>query len=690
EFGLRRSALLCIAMNLCCANVALLAFPRATEPTTPNDVGGKNTPHDIAPSLRLAATGWLGIGFELVVVFVLSQLTEDTVYTFALLLAVYLVGSAAGAWAYRRWVENDSRRETWNERLLVAVSTACLFGAGSLWGAEHVKAWALSTFGLHMTGALVTETLLAVLAFLLPTCAMGALFSHLCRSAKDAGITFGRALGVNTLAAAVAPVTFGLWAVPTLGPKLALILISVGYLVLSSRQAWTPLILVPTAIAGAFALFAPPLVFVDVPPNGHVVRYEEGLMGAVSVVEDANGVGTLRINNRQQEGSNATARVDARQAWLPLLLHPNPKRALFLGLGTGVTASSAANDPALSVDAVELLAEVIAASPYFTDHVDGATRLRILAADARRYVRATDRRYDVIVSDNFHPARSGSGALYTVEHFQAVRHRLDSGGVFCQWLPLHQLDLTTLRSIVGSFLVAFPDAGAMLANYGLETPVLGLVGHADPHRFDPLLLRARLLRSPLHDWLMALGLEDEYAVLGSFIGGPQSLTRFVNSAPLNTDDHPVVAYLAPRITYAPASSPRDRLSTVLHALAIQPNELFFPLADAETSRRLVSYGAARNRFIESGRNVRPTVHVEDMLAQVREPLLTVLTISPDFRPAYDPLLSMAKGLSRSDMSTARVVLNRLAQLQPARSEAPALLAVFGNVEQPSHNDFVTH
>ena len=50
-------------------------------------------------------------------------------------------------------------------------------------------------------------------------------------------------------------------------------------------------------------------------------------------------------------------------------------------------------------------------------------RLHVMAADARRYVRVATRDYDVIVSDNVHPARSGSGALYAVEHFQAVRAR---------------------------------------------------------------------------------------------------------------------------------------------------------------------------------------------------------------------------------------------------------------------------
>ncbi len=59
---------------------------------------------------RLAVTGLLGIGYEVLVVRVLSQVTEDTVYTFALLLAVYLVGTAAGAAAYQRWLRRRRDR----------------------------------------------------------------------------------------------------------------------------------------------------------------------------------------------------------------------------------------------------------------------------------------------------------------------------------------------------------------------------------------------------------------------------------------------------------------------------------------------------------------------------------------------------------------------------------------------------
>ncbi len=63
-----------------------------------------------------------------------------------------------------------------------------------------------------------------------------------------------------------------------------------------------------------------------------------------------------------------------------------------------------------------------------------------------------------------------------------------------------------------------------------------------------------------------------------------------------------------------------------------------------------------------------------MLAQVREPLLAVLRTSPDFRPAYDPLLRLAAALASSDAAAAGALLQELSRLQPARREAAELLA----------------
>jgi spermidine synthase len=676
--GLAGSSAICVALNVLCAAVAHFALPGALLPS----VQSPAQPAGHRPLALLGLTGLLGVGYEVLVVRAISQVTENTVYTFALVLAVYLIGSALGAAAYARWLEGRRAEAVLEGQLLAALAAACLFGTSSLWFAEASKAAVLDVLGRSLTTVLAVEAVLAVIAFGPPTLLMGAAFSHLSRAVLAAGMGLGRALGINLLAAAAAPALFGVLAVPLLGLKPALLLVSAGYLLplalcsRSRRLMWAPAL-----GAAALGALAPPLRFVDVPEGTHLLRYEEGVMAAVSVVEDESGVRRLHINNRQQEGSSATRHVDARQAWLPLLLHAEPQRALFLGLGTGVTASAAADDPTLEIDVVELLPEVVAASSYFSAD-ERRARLRVATADARRYVRASPRRYDVIVSDNFHPARSSSGALYTIEHFAAVRERLAGGGLFCQWLPLHQLDLESFRSIVASFSAVYPRGWALLASNSLDTPVIGLVARADQGAFEAVAVEQRLKRLSRPDWLAGLGLEDELAVLGSFAAGPAALSSFAKTAIANSDDRPIVAYRAPLLTYAPDSQPAGRLLSLLGELSIAPSELV-PLADEAKAQRLGAYWSARNLYLKVGRGVRPAARAEDMLAQLREPLLSVLRLSPDFRPAYDPLLRMAAALGRSNVSATRELLVELARVQPARSEASRLLTTMGDAKTAS-------
>jgi spermidine synthase len=635
--GLVRSSLVCAALN---GGNALVAWLFARRALAPPPVATAGPPP--RTQWMLAASGLLGIGYEVVAVRVLGQLTEQTVYTFALLLAVYLVGSAFGAAAYARWRTRlgDAPADT----LLVALAAACALGAVGLWNAEALKP-AGGSFG----AALAAEAVIAAAAFALPTVVMGALFSHLA-----AGSGLGRALAANTLGAAAAPFVFGVMLLPAAGAKAALVAIVGGYLLLSAARR-RPVVWVVAGSAAALTLMAPPLRFVDLPDGGRLVDYREGALAAVSVVEDANGVLTLHIDNRAQEGSSATRLVDGRQALLPLLLHAAPRHALFLGLGTGVTAATAAAEAGVEVDALELLPEVIAASRQFI----GAPppNLHLQAADVRRFVRAATQRYDVIVADNFHPARSGSGALYTVEHFEAVRERLADGGVFCQWLPLHQIDVETLRSVVRAFVAVHPQALALLASHSLQTPVLGLVAVRGGARFDSAVLRERLHRAP-HE---ALGIDDELALLGSFVAGTQALAAFANGAPLNTDDRPVVAYRAPRATYEPEATPADRLFTLLAALHVEPADV---LADGDTlAPRLAAYWAARDRYLQAGRDVRPLADPRAMLAQVQAPLLAVLRTSRDFRPAYEPLRRLAEAVALRDPAAAQALQRELAALQ---------------------------
>ena len=640
DWGLTRSAGLCVALNLACAllaGFALQATPgTALKPKTSN-----------RPLWMLAATGLLGIAYEVLAVRVLSQVAEDTVYTFALLLAVYLAGSALGAAAFARWPRLRS-----TPGLLQGLALAVLVGMATLWGAEAIKQALQQLLPATLGSALAVEALLALATFALPTLLMGALFCQLSAEAAQAGIPFNRALGVNTLGAMAAAPVFGVVLASALGPKLALLMVAAGYLLLA--PAWrSPAWWLPAAATAALALLAPPLAFVDLPEGGRLLSYRDGSMAAVSVVEDAQGVARLHINNRQQEGSSDTVLVDGRQALLPLLLHGDARRALFLGVGSGVTSGVGARLPGVQVDAVELLPEVIDATALFRKALGDGPAPQMITADARRYVRTARQRYDVIVSDNFHPARSGSGALYTVEHFQAVRERLAPQGVFCQWLPLHQLDLDTLRSITAAFLQAFPDGAALLASNSLDTPTVGLIGRIGGTRFVPGMTQPELAAN--------FGLGDDFAVLGSFIADSAALHRLADDAPLNTDDRPWVAYRAPRITYAPDSAPRDRLLALLGEVTVDTATL---LATPGLAPRLNAYTQARRSYLDLGRRTTPSGDPAVMLARVGAPLLTVLRQSPDFQPAAEPLRRLARALETRDPAAAQELLSALARIRP--------------------------
>ncbi|MCR6478258.1 fused MFS/spermidine synthase [Variovorax sp. ZS18.2.2] len=676
--GLLRTALLCAAANAVCAALAWWLWRDApVVPETPAPAQARAAAGPRVSTL-LAATGVLGIGYEVLAVRVLSQVTESTVYSYALLLAMYLLGTAAGAAIYQRLAHRADDARRLRDQLLFALAAAVLLSGLALGWADVLCAWPARWMGPGAAGALAGEALAAAAAMWAPTLVMGALFTHLCIEAQSAGRPLGRALALNTAGAAAAPALVGVWLIPAVGAPAGLALMVAGYLLLQSPARWRrPHNLLIAAAAGASVLWGANLRFVDVPDGGRVLSYRDGVMAAVSVVADADGVARLRINNRAQEGSSASGLVEWRLAQLPLLLHTAPPRqALFLGLGTGFTAAAAAQEAGLQVHAVELLPEVIAAADLFAKYPAAPMPLQpvhTVPADARRFVQASGARYDVIVADLFHPARSGAGALYTQEQFAAVRARLAPGGVFCQWLALHQMDLGTLRSIVAAFLAVYPDGIAVLASNSLDTPVLGLIARPDEPAIDLAAVRTRLARLAGSPQLAAARLEDEFAVVGSVLAGPATLARFAQGATANTDDRPVVVHQAPWATYAPPSTPRERLLQLLDELQPRAAELLRTSRGTEADR-MQAYWSARRRYLDFGATVRPVADPGQMLQRVQAPLLDLLRHSPEFRPACEPLVAMARALRDSDPARAQAIATALDGTGATCAHAPRTAA----------------
>jgi spermidine synthase len=206
----------------------------------------------------------------------------------------------------------------------------------------------------------------------------------------------------------------------------------------------------------------------------------------------------------------------------------------------------------------------------------------------------------------------------------------------------------------------------------LKAPIVGLVARSGTAAYPPEWFKKRLQDQKLGESLKRVRLYDEFSLLGTYLAGAVELRAFAGPGPLNTDNHPLVAFRAPGFVYGTPESAELRLLQLVRSFHPQPAELLTPPPDAaqrDRHRRLAEYWTARNRFIETGLGVKETGDLRCLLAQVREPLLDIVRLSRDFEAAYNPLLALAQGLCRIDPPAGDRLLRELEKANPYREEA---------------------
>lgn len=657
--------LVCLAgVNMFCALSALAIGSEPSKVRADAEAARPERIRELRFTITLFATGLFGIAFEVLVIRLAAQVMEDTVYTFAGLLAAYLLGTAAGGLLWQR--AGRDAQDGSLRCLLAATALACILTASLVpYVGRLVEAVsAAGVFG---------ELAVAIALFLIPSTAMGALFGLLAQRVRDQSGSVGWAVGINSLGASIAPLMAAQFLIPTFGTWKALLPVALGYLLLVppgwSALAWSA---APAIVALALWAYPGPSL-TRVPPGGARLAVREGPMATASVVDDASSTRYLEVNGHFRMGGTSSRRSDYRQAVLPLLLHEAPHRALFLGIGTGATMIGGAQMPDVSVHGVELSREVVDLLSWFGNPAP-AIAPRVTVADARRYVAADTDQYDVIVADLFHPALDGSGALYTVEHFEAVKRRLAARGIFCQWLPLYQLDLPSLRAIVRGFLDVYPGGSAWLNHYSVRTPMLALVGTRDGGNLDTDALAARLRDPAIVRVVRPLGFEAPVDLLGQYLGGARALAAFAGEGPRNTDDFPFVTFDARRNVHALTAAPWSLLLALTRNIQPDPAELLADGPERDALRaRLTAYWRARNRFLEAGASLPGDPRGMALIEVAAPGLIEAVRLSPEFDPAYAPLIGMARSLIGSDRPAAARLLHQIDQAAPSRGEARELL-----------------
>jgi spermidine synthase len=502
----------------------------------------------------------------------LSLLLGGTVYTFALILAVFLsglgLGSAAGA-ALGTRVEPRAALAVAQALLAVAMAAAAFALARSL------PFWPIDVALPTAPAVALQLDLLRVAYVALPAALLwGASFplalAALARAGEEPSRAVGRLYAANTAGAIAGTLVTTFVLVTVIGSQRAqqaLIVLAAGAAVLLLATHVGRAARRFTAVAAALAAAAyfvpalpPALVAYGrfLPTRGvdaNVVYVGEGVTASVAVTAEPSGILTYHNAGKTQASTYPQdMRLQRMLGHLTTLLPERPRSVLVVGLGAGITAGAVSIDPAVERVVVAELEPLVArvAAEHFAEHNFGVVangKVEIRIDDGRHLLATTAERFDAITTDPLDPWVKGAASLYTREFWQLCKDRLEDGGVVTVFVQLYETTEDAVRSELATFLEVFPNA-AVFANTveggGYDAV---LVGRNGDEPIDVARLTHRLERRDylaVAASLRAVGFASALDLLSTFAADAESLEPWLEGADRNTDRNLRLQYLAGR------------------------------------------------------------------------------------------------------------------------------------------------
>src|SRR5688500_311754 len=537
----------------------------------------------------LGASGFASLTLQVIWTRLLAQILGPTTYAFSIVVAIFIIGIAGGAAIASRLVA----------RVTPAVGLACtmLISSGLALAAAASVDWALLTIAGVVTqpdvqfADVLQRQVLLVTAMLLPmTLAFGAAFPFAVAlgTGREESVTenIGFIYAVNTIGAIVGSLLAGFVLVPRVGlhdsirlvaaigvvAALAILMSGVAGSAKASAPKRTWGRTIGFVLAGAVAIaiavvpqwdrsllssgaykYAPAVRGASLESAltaGELVSYREGSTGTVSVRRLAGTI-SMAIDGKV-DASNAGDMLTQRLlAHVPLLLHPHPRSAAVLGLGSGVTLGSALRHPLESATVIEISREVVEASRYFeTENYNALkdARTRVIVGDGRTHLMLGGQTFDMIVSEPSNPWMAGIASLFTREFFESARTRLKPGGVLCQWAHTYDISSDDLKSIVATFLSVFPHGTLWLVG---DADVL-LVGSTEPLDARIAGIGEAMTRPGDATDLATVGVTGRCAGWWMFVAKDEGLKAGAGGAALQSDDRSQLVCSGPRSIFGVA------------------------------------------------------------------------------------------------------------------------------------------
>jgi len=226
--------------------------------------------------------------------------------------------------------------------------------------------------------------------------------------------------------------------------------------------------------------------------------------------------------------------------YLPLALHPDPKQALLISYGVGVTAKALTDTKSLErIDVVDISRDILDINRIAWEDAKeyplADPRVHVHIEDGRQFLQTTDRRFDLITGEPPPPKAASVVNLYTREFFALARGRLQPGGLFSYWLPVHLLSEAEAKAILRAFCDVFEDC-SLWSGAGLNLIMLGsneASGPGSTERFGRQW-RDPVVSSSLRD----LGLELPEQLGATFMADATDLREMIRGIEPLVDDRP--------------------------------------------------------------------------------------------------------------------------------------------------------
>jgi spermidine synthase len=159
-------------------------------------------------------------------------------------------------------------------------------------------------------------------------------------------------------------------------------------------------------------------------------------------------------------------------------------------------------------------------------------RVHIQFNDGRNYLLATDKMYDLILSEPSNPWQAGVCNLFTREYFQICQRRLKPGGMFTLWMQTAEVPTADLAAVLASLKQTFPHTTAFepldgnLIVLASMTPIV-----INLHQVQELFETKKIAGA----W-RGMGVRSPESFLGRLVVADDGMQK-LNSKYLNTDDH---------------------------------------------------------------------------------------------------------------------------------------------------------